>query len=558
VKAIGKYRVRSLLGEGSMGTVYLAHDPDLDREVAVKVMAGASGRDPRLRERLEREARAGAKLHHPNIVTVHDLGYDANGAPFIAMELLDGSDLQHLSESGGLALGRKIEILIQVCAGLAHAHGSGIVHRDIKPANIFVLKDGTAKIMDFGVARWMETQRTQSGLVVGTAGYISPEQLRGKPADGRSDIFSLGVVLFELLTLQALFPGDNIEAVFFKTLGKEAPTVLDPNGKELPALQAILKRSLAKDAEARYGSAEEMRKALRAFADAHPPLLSATAPLTTREREGSPPRRRTSGNAPTRVVRAPSRPRPTPRPTRSYRALSAVALVCAVSALALYTYFVTRPLTSSAPIPEPPVAPVAVPDPPPSPPAEVAREEPPPPAVVHTEPKPAPPRDEPAATEPKAAPQPAPRREFVESRTEHTPPSKGDESEILGFESEPGMEVGEISDSFVPAEVVIEVSPGDAKPGDRYSIRVSLFNTGYRPIRVESLELVSRFGGKTTGKGQRILLSAAEVAPQTTALIYRVDGTWKESLNEGEIETTVALAEGGALTKRLSWRPAPR
>ncbi len=145
----------------------------------------------------------------------------------------------------------------------------------------------------------------------------------------------------------------------------------------------------------------------------------------------------------------------------------------------------------------------------------------------------------------------------MESRTEHAPPSAAGE-ELLGFEAEPGFEIGETADSFVSAEVLIELVPEDAKPGDRYAVRVSLFNTGYRSIRVEGLELVSRFDGKTTGKGQRIAAIASEVAPQATALIYEVKGTWKESLNEGEIETSVALPERGVLTKRLSWRPAPR
>ncbi len=268
-----------------MGAVYLAHDPDLKRDVAVKVMSGSSG-DPKLRERFEREARAVAKLCHPNIVTVHDLGHDENGAPFIAMELLEGSDLQKLVEAGRLSFGDKLEMLVQVLGGLGHAHQNGIVHRDIKPANIFVLRDGTAKIMDFGVARWMQTQKTQSGLIVGTAGYISPEQLRGKPADGRSDIFSLGVVLFEILTQQALFPGDNIETIFFKTLGRKTPTLAAPNGRELPALQAVLERALAKEPEARFPTAEEMKKALQSVVANERALLTVTAPFVTREGGG--------------------------------------------------------------------------------------------------------------------------------------------------------------------------------------------------------------------------------------------------------------------------------
>lgn len=203
------------------------------------------------------------------------------------------------------------------------------------------------------------------------------------------------------------------------------------------------------------------------------------------------------------------------------------------------------------PAPEPPPEKVDVaPDiAPPSPPSEPPETIPPPPIA------------KPAPQETKAAPEPTPRREFVEGRTAFAPGASGGsekESEILGFEAEPGLEVGETADSFFPAELMIEVSPEDAKPGERYAIRVSLFNTGYRPIRIGGLELVSRFGGKTVGKGQPIPVIASEIPPQATVLIYEVEGTWKESLNEGEIETRVALSEGGTLTKRLLWRPTPR
>jgi len=545
-----------------MGMVYLAHDPDLKRDVAVKVMAGSSGGDLKLRERFEREARAVATLHHPNIVTVHDLGYDENGSPFIAMEFLEGSDLQELAEARSLSLGDKLEILVQVCGGLAHAHQKGIVHRDVKPANIFVLEDGTAKIMDFGVARWMQTQKTQSGLVVGTAGYISPEQLRGKPVDGRADIFSLGVVLFEILTQQVLFPGDTIETIFFKTLGRETPTLVAPDGRELPALQVVLKRALAKEVEARYRTAEEMKQGLRSLVDTQSTLLRETVPFATRERTASPPPgRRTSGSAPTRIVRVP----PTAvRPRRKSTTVKAGAFVLAAGTLALYTFFVARPFTSSSP-PGPPSVPLPAPEPPPEN-VDLAPEVAPPnPPSERPETIPAPPVVNPAPRETKPisarAPEPTQRREFVEGPTRFTPGASSeneDNDKIMGFEAEPGFEVGETADSFLPAEVLIEVSPEDAKPGKRYVVRVSLFNAGYRPIRIESLELVSRFGGKTVGKGQPIPVVASEVPPQATEVIYEVAGTWKESLNEGAIETQVAVAGGGTLTKRLIWRPAPR
>ena len=220
---LGKYEIRKMLGKGSMGMVFLAHDPVLERDVAIKVMAGSSINDERMRERFEREAKAVARLHHPNIVTIHDLGYDQQGSPFIAMELLEGADLEHLIKMNPPSVIRGLEILTQVCRGLHHAHAAGIVHRDVKPANLFVTKDG-AKIMDFGVARWMQSSQTQSGIVLGTASYMSPEQIRGERVDGRSDIFSVGIVLYQLLTNKNFFSGDTIETVFFKTLSEDPPT----------------------------------------------------------------------------------------------------------------------------------------------------------------------------------------------------------------------------------------------------------------------------------------------------------------------------------------------
>jgi hypothetical protein len=404
----------------------------------------------------------------------------------------------------------------------------------------------------------MQTQKTQSGLVVGTAGYISPEQLRGKPVDGRADIFSLGVVLFEILTQQVLFAGDTIETIFFKTLGRETPTLVAPDGRELPALQAVLKRALAKEVEARYGTAEEMKQGLRSLVDTQGTLLRETVPFATRERGASPPpRRRTSGRAPTRIVRVP----PTAvRPRLKSTAVKAGAFVVAAGTLALYTFFVARPFTSSSP-PGPPAVSLPAPKPPPEK-IDLAPEvAPPSPASERPETIPTPPVAKPTPRETNPLPEPTQRREFVEGPTQYTPGASSeneDKDQIVGFEAEPGFEVGETADSFLPAEVLIEVSPEDAKPGERYVVRVSLFNAGYRPIRIESLELVSRFGGKTVGKGQPIPVVASDVSPQATAVIYEVAGTWKESLNEGAIEIQVAVAGGGTLTKQLTWRPAPR
>lgn len=264
---IGKYEIRQELGKGAMGVVYLAYDTVLERDVALKVMASSITSDPELKDRFEREAKAVARLHHPNIVTVYDLGYDDQGAPFIAMEYLRGTekDLEHLMRKASLPLEKKLAIVEQICRGLAHAHQQGIVHRDIKPANIFVTESGEIKIMDFGVAHWRDQSHTQTGQVLGTADYMSPEQIQGKRVDGRTDIFSVGVILYRLLTSKKPFAGDNIQAVFFKVLHQDPPALLLPDGHEIPELQEIVDRALAKDSEERFQTSEEMAEALKGF-----------------------------------------------------------------------------------------------------------------------------------------------------------------------------------------------------------------------------------------------------------------------------------------------------
>jgi serine/threonine protein kinase len=198
---IGKYEVVALLGRGGMGAVYRGFDPVLEREVALKVMLPQIADDPEQKLRFEREARAVARLAHPSVVTVYDLGYHTDGSPYIVMELLRGQDLATILKSGTkLSIERSTSIILPVLEGLGLAHKRGIVHRDIKPPNIFVTDDEAVKIMDFGIARFTSTVATNSGMVIGTAAYMSPEQVRGEPVDGRSDLFSTGIVLCELLT----------------------------------------------------------------------------------------------------------------------------------------------------------------------------------------------------------------------------------------------------------------------------------------------------------------------------------------------------------------------
>jgi tRNA A-37 threonylcarbamoyl transferase component Bud32/tetratricopeptide (TPR) repeat protein len=261
---IGKYEVIKPLGKGAMGIVYLAHDTVLDRDVALKVMVSQIADDPELKQRFEREARAVAKMTHPNVVTVFDLGSHTDGSPYIAMELLKGQDLQKAMRQP-MTLERKVAVLLQVLSGLSHAHQAGIVHRDIKPANIFINLDGSVKIMDFGVARLTTASMTGTGNIVGTADYMSPEQVKGARVDGRSDVFSVGCMLYELLTGRRPFHSDNLMAIFYKITHEEPDYGLVPEGPDYEALLPVVRKSLAKEVDDRYQTAYDFAVDLREY-----------------------------------------------------------------------------------------------------------------------------------------------------------------------------------------------------------------------------------------------------------------------------------------------------
>jgi Protein kinase domain/PEGA domain len=265
---VGRYVVTGRIGRGGMGMVYRALDETLEREVAVKILHVEGSLDAESRRRFEVEAKAAAKLQHPNIVTVFELGED-RGVPFIAMELLPGVDLEALLRSGeGLLLAEKLDIVIQLCRGLAFAHDHGIVHRDIKPSNIRLLDDGTAKIMDFGIAKLGGTTLTKTGMMVGTIFYMSPEQVRGRGLDGRSDVFSAGVILYELLAGQRPFRGEGPTDILYK-IAHEPPEPLDTAALQLdPRLADVVTRSLEKDPERRFPTADALAEALQPMLDA--------------------------------------------------------------------------------------------------------------------------------------------------------------------------------------------------------------------------------------------------------------------------------------------------
>ena len=270
-RTLGHYRIVEKIGEGGMGEVYRAHDERLDRDVAIKVLHESVAQDADRLARFEREAKAVAKLDHPNILAIHQLGTH-EGSPFIVTELLDGESLRNKFPPGGMAWREAAEIGAAVAEGLAAAHRKNIVHRDLKPENIFLTSDGRVKILDFGLARIMlpadeeaETATltpggTAAGAVMGTVGYMSPEQATGRPVDSRSDLFSLGTVLFEMLAGRRPFEGDSGAGTLAALLRDDPPPLAGVD----PKVARLVERCLQKDASERFQSAVELKAAIEA------------------------------------------------------------------------------------------------------------------------------------------------------------------------------------------------------------------------------------------------------------------------------------------------------
>ncbi len=749
-KKLGKYVLGDVLGKGAMGVVYKAWDPVLERDVAIKVMASSIVSDQELKGRFETEAKAVAKLQHPNIVTIHDLGYDQQGAPWFAMEYLKGDDLEKLMRKKPPGFVQKLEIMAQVCRGLAYAHENQIVHRDIKPANIHVAEKGSVKIMDFGVARLQGRSQTQTGAVLGTADYMSPEQIQGEKIDGRSDIFSAGVILYRLLTREKPFKGENISAVFYKIINSDAPELLLPDGNKVPELQAIVDRAMAKGTDMRYQSAEQMAEDLSQFLRKYHGALAEDTVFETSHDPGAAvdfdssgrtrrPTLRTGAPAPastagggvsatrgsvgatatphtvapgaggtiqaptthrpttvlpaTRVARPGVRPaRPAP-PRRSVLPLVVVGLLVLVAAGAggVYWYMTKRParvqtadLTARFEFadaafqngrlsqsfeavenilalspnnqralelkeqirqalekqeqPEPPPPPPTVPSQPvqPAGPSNAQKAQ----ALVadaglaiggkdveHARSlisegqqlDPSNPRwsrlerqvaslerelEQKSIEERKAqiiagyltqatqaigaedydraiaayeeilkqdpnhagavtgkaqavnlrrqVERVAAARHIIHSKTEFVaPPGQGDGPK--GFEAG-GVQVKAATRAArFPGELIIELNPTNAQPGNPYVLRIRVANQGNRPVHVKSLEIVSTYSGKSTGKGQQIATKVRRIDPRATGLLHEVDGTWTEEQNKGRITAIVTLVGGAKLTKTISW-----
>ncbi len=276
---VGRFTILRRLGRGGMGAVYEGHDPALDRRVAIKTLTSDAIADTESRGRFEREARAAAKLAHPNIVTIHELGnFGGKEKPYIVMEYLEGTDVAALiSGSRGLPLAEALDIVAQLCRALDFAHQKGVVHRDVKPANLRYLDDGQIKIMDFGIARVEGShQITKSGVMIGTLHYMSPEQIRGEKLDGRTDIFSAGCILYELLAGVRPFSGESATSILYNIVHETPKPVVEKNSDLPQEVQRVIDRALAKRPEERFASAGDMAKELEKILSVHRKTLPRT------------------------------------------------------------------------------------------------------------------------------------------------------------------------------------------------------------------------------------------------------------------------------------------
>jgi serine/threonine-protein kinase len=442
---IGRYKVLGLLGQGAMGIVYRGRDEGLERDVALKLMSAAVP-DAQDRERFLKEAKAAARLQHPNIITIYELG-EHEGAPFMALELLEGCDLHRAIEAGIRPDPAKtLPLVLQVLSGLAHAHEQGIVHRDIKPSNIFLCRGRPAKIMDFGVAR-LGKGTTTSGAVVGTPYYMSPEQVRGGPIDGRSDLFSVGLILYELVTGEKGFQGDSVVSLLYK-IAHESPDIsLLPKDPRWSGIRTVLSRTFERDPDERYPTAQamaaELGEALRSVGgstegptatDSGLLIPAMTSRPATRTGEGGP-----SAAPPPPPHQAPGPP---------YLALAGLLV-----ALGVGTVVVLRAPWRGSPSPTPSAAPSPAPQasaPPPSP------ASPPPATEPRTpgSPKAALPTRTPSVAAPSPAPTPVP-----------TPSTAPSEAPVVVGSLERAQELferHELQGALLEARAVLAQHPGDA------------------------------------------------------------------------------------------------
>ncbi|MFD5336333.1 protein kinase domain-containing protein [Streptomyces hawaiiensis] len=329
--ASGRYQLRDLLGQGGMASVHLAYDSVLDRQVAIKTLHTDLGREQAFRERFRREAQAVAKLTHTNIVSVFDTGedtLDGMTTPYIVMEYVEGHPLgsvldEDVRQQGAMPADKALKITADVLAALEISHEMGLVHRDIKPGNVMMTKRAVVKVMDFGIARAMQsgvTSMTQTGMVVGTPQYLSPEQALGRGVDARSDLYSVGIMLFQLVTGRLPFEADSPLAIAYAHVQEEPPVPSSINRALPPAVDALIARALKKNPNERFPSAEAMRdECLRVAASFHaaPPSIVPGTQAPSGAGVGSavfPPVDQATTPAPSGQVQTPYQPTPPPNP----------------------------------------------------------------------------------------------------------------------------------------------------------------------------------------------------------------------------------------------------
>ena len=337
VAKLGKYHILEKVGEGAMGVVYRALDPVLNRTVAIKVMSDGLAQDEGLRARFLREAQAAGSLQHPNVVTIYDFG-ETDGHLFIAMEFVQGADLEHLMRHNApLSLAAQIDIVVDVLNGLYYAHRRGIVHRDIKPANIRVDEEGHGRIMDFGVARLATSDMTKSGVMMGTPNYMAPEQISGGDVSAAVDIFSVGALLYELLTHVKPFQGDTMHNVLFKIVTDNPPDIREIKPDLPEALSEIVRKAIEKEPSHRYRTASEMANALTAVrATLGPARISKTLAQSVSARSEIDRSLRERREAHARAISV-----------RRWRGMAGLA--AGIAALALINYWLVRPDSRQGP-----------------------------------------------------------------------------------------------------------------------------------------------------------------------------------------------------------------
>ncbi|HEV7676831.1 MAG TPA: serine/threonine-protein kinase, partial [Candidatus Angelobacter sp.] len=357
IQTVGRYEITGELGRGAMGVVYKALDPTIGRTVALKTMRlDVHGLDAQeMVRRFQNEARAAGVLNHPNIVTIYDAGQQ-DGIFYIAMEFIEGTTLHELlAEKRVLATDEVLQLTRQICRGLDYAHSNGIVHRDIKPANIMITGNGTVKIMDFGIAK-SGGQVTNTGQVLGTPNYMAPEQVKGRQLDGRSDLFSLGVILYEMLTGEKPFVGQNVTTIIYKIVNENPITPRDLDVTVHPGLSAIVTKALAKAPDDRYQTGADLVRDLENYKLAGPVRSGSTAAInpvpSAPEKTLVLPLRVVSGNTARAAAAAPAlakKPIPVRRPTtailsskHSVLTATIVTILVLGSAMGGYAYHRTQ------------------------------------------------------------------------------------------------------------------------------------------------------------------------------------------------------------------------